>query len=137
MKKLALSGLMIVAVVASVAVLGLAQMQGQGENPALRVYMLGNGVGVILYDNLTGAPQDNLVLRFDNPVKILTDKSFVIGGGAIVQFRDILGDGTYWGIYTNGGNTLKPADFCKPGGTFQIYFQAVNKPAKVIDSFLG
>jgi len=138
MKKLALSGL-IVAVVALVAVLGLAQAQtqGQGENPALRVYTFPDGSGVILYDNNTGEPQDNLVLRFDNPVKIITDKSFVIGGGAIVQFKDILGDGTYWGIYTNGGNTLKPADFCQPGGTFQIYFQSVDKPAKVIDSFLG
>ncbi len=99
--------------------------------------MLGNGIGVILYDNLTGSPQDNLVLRFDNPVKILTDKSFIIGGGAITQVTDILGNGTYWGFYTGGGNTLKAADFCQPGGTFQIYFQAVNKPAKVVDSFLG
>jgi len=132
MKRVVLYGLLIAAV-AMIGILGLAQE----ENPALRVYTFPDGSGVILYDNLTGEPQDNLILRFDNPVKLLTDKCFVIGGGAIVKFRDILGDGTYWGIYTGGGDTLNPADFCQPGGTFQIYFEPVDKPAKVIDSFLG
>ena len=132
MKRVVLYGLLIAAV-AMIGILGLAQE----ENPALRVYTFPDGSGVILYDNLTGEPQDNLILRFDNPVKLLTDKCFVIGGGAIVKVRDILGDGTYWGIYTGGGDTLNPADFCQPGGTFQIYFEPVDKPAKVIDSFLG
>ena len=101
MKRVVLYGLLIAAV-AMIGILGLAQE----ENPALRVYTFPDGSGVILYDNLTGEPQDNLILRFDNPVKLLTDKCFVIGGGAIVKFRDILGDGTYWGIYTGGGDTV-------------------------------
>ncbi|NIA09186.1 MAG: hypothetical protein GWP10_05465 [Nitrospiraceae bacterium] len=133
MKKVAASGLVLMLVVLA----SLLVLAAQTTDQPLRVYTFADGSGVILYDNITGAPQDDLVLQFDNPVKILTDESFVIGGGAIVQFRDILGDGTYWGIYTGGGKTLKATDFCQPGGTFQIYFQSVDKPAKVIDSFLG
>jgi len=131
MKKVTLYGL-VVAAVLMCFVLSVAH-----EDPALRVYMLVGGVGVILYDNLTGVPQDNLILTFDNPVTILEDKCFVIGGGEIIEFKDVFGDGTYWGLFTGGGDSLEPADFCVPGGTFQVYFEPVDAPATLLDAFLG
>lgn len=131
MKKVTLCGLVVVAVLMCF-VLSVAQ-----EDPALRVYTLVGGVGVILYDNLTGVPQDNLILTFDNPVKLIEEKCFVIGGGEIIAFKDILGDGTYWGLFTGGGDSLDPADFCVPGGTFQVYFEPVDAPATLLDAFLG
>lgn len=132
MKKVVLVSLIMV-MMAAFSVLSFAQE----EDPALRVYMLVGGVGVILYDNLTGVPQDNLILTFDNPVTILEDKCFVIGGGEIIEFKDVFGDGTYWGLFTGGGDSLEPADFCVPGGTFQVYFEPVDAPATLLDAFLG
>jgi len=132
MKKVALIG-SIVVMMAAFSVLSFAQ----AEDPALRIYTLVGGVEVILYDNLTGVPQDNLILTFDNPVTILEDKCFVFGGGEIIEFKDVLGDGTYWGLFTGGGDSLDPADFCVPGGTFQVYFEPVDAPATLLDAFLG
>jgi hypothetical protein len=132
MKKVALIGLLMV-VMAAFSVLSFTQE----EDPALRTYTLVGGGGVILYNNLTGVPQDNLILTFDNPVTLLKDKCFIIGGGEIIAFKDILGDGTYWGLFTGGGDSLDPADFCVPGGMFQIYFEPVDAPAKLLDAFLG
>lgn len=132
MKKVVTVGLIMV-MVAALSVLSFTQE----EDPALRVYTLVGGVGVILYDNLTGAPQDNLILTFDNPVKLIEEKCFIIGGGEIIEFKDVLGDGTYWGLFTGGGDSLDPADFCVPGGMFQVYFESVDAPATLLDAFLG
>jgi len=137
MRRIALYGLIAVAILGLTAVVGFSQTQPAAQNPALKVYMFSDGSGVILYTNLTGQKKDDLVVTFSNPVKILTKKSFIIGGGAITQFADILANGTYWGFYTGGGDTLQATDFCQPGGTFQIYFQSVDKPATVVDAFLG
>ncbi len=94
------------------------------DDPAGQVFYLEDGTGLLLYQNTKGIDQNALIVVFKGTVALEQGTTGIVGGAAIAEVKNVLGNGTMWRIVFAGPAT--------PGAYFLVHFAPVAAIGMVI-----